>query len=227
VPTSLSSSPVGGATAAPKPFFRGWIHLAAVPVAVIGAVVLVMDADRSTASRLTALVFGACMVGLYGASSLYHVPPWSVRTRRILSRVDGAMIQLMIAGTFTPIAFHALEGGWRSWSLTVAWVVAIVGAVIAASPLEAPRWVGTTGYIAVGWLTVVPFVKIITALPWEGSGLIALGGVLYTLGALVYARRWPDPFPRWFGFHEIFHLFVVAASVAHYLAIWQYVLPNG
>lgn len=216
-----------GATAAPKPFFRGWIHLAAVPLAVIGAVVLVTDADLSTASRLTALVFGVSMVGLYGASSLYHVPPWSVRARRVLSRVDGAMIQLMIAGTFTPVAFHALEGGWRSWSLTVAWVVTIVGATIAASPLEAPRWVGTTGYIAVGWLTVVPFVKIITALPWEGSGLIALGGVLYTLGALVYAKRWPDPFPRWFGFHEIFHLFVVAASVAHYLAIWQYVLPTG
>lgn len=225
MPAPLPAGPAG-ATAAPKPRLRGWIHLAAVPVAVLGAIVLVADADRSVPSRLSALVFGASLVGLYATSSLYHVPPWGVRVRRILSRCDGAMIQLTIAGTFTPIAFHALEGGWRSWSLTVAWVVAVVGATIAASPLEAPRWVGTTGYIAVGWLTVVPFTKIITALPWEGSGLILLGGVLYTIGALVYAKRWPDPFPHWFGFHEIFHLFVVAASVAHYLAVWRYVLPG-
>lgn len=216
-----------GAPASSKPLLRGWLHAAAAPIALVGAVVLWRTATLVGVPPLPVLVFGACMVGLYVVSSLYHVPPWPERVRRVLSRCDGAMIQLMMAGTFTPVAFHALSGHWRAWSLAVAWVVAITGAVIAASPLEAPRWLGTIGYIAVGWLGVVPFVRIIDALPWQGSSLIALGGMLYTVGALVYAFRWPNPFPRWFGFHEIFHAFVVAASTAHYLAIWRYVLPTG
>ena len=137
------------------------------------------------------------------------------------------MIQLFIAGTFTPIAFHSLSGGWRTWSLVVAWAVALVGAGIAASPLKAPRWVGTAGYVAVGWLTIVPFTQIISAMPWEGTGLIMLGGLLYTIGGVVYAKRWPDPLPRWFGFHEVFHLLVIAASICHYLAIWRYVIPSA
>ncbi|MDP8970544.1 MAG: hemolysin III family protein, partial [Actinomycetota bacterium] len=152
---------------------------------------------------------------------------WSARVRGLLARCDGAMIQLFIAATFTPIAFHALDGGWRTWSLALAWLVAATGAVIAASPLQMHRWVGTSGYIAVGWLCVVPFVKIVTALPWQGAGLIVLGGVLYTVGAVIYANRRPDPLPSWFGYHEVFHLFVIAGSTAHYLAIWRYVLPLG
>jgi hemolysin III len=137
------------------------------------------------------------------------------------------MIQIMIAGTFTPVAFHALSGAWRVTSITVAWLVAIVGAIIALSPLEAPRWLGTTGAVAAGWLLVVPLMKIMTALPWQGVGLIILGGVLYTVGAVIYGLRKPNPIPGWFGFHEVFHVLVVAASTAHYLAIWRYVIPTG
>lgn len=208
-----------------KPLLRGWLHLLAVPVAAGGAVVLVLDADRSAGGRVSVLVFGLCLVGLYATSSLYHVGTWSARMRGVLSRCDGAMIQLFIAGTFTPVAYHALSGPWRVWSLVVAWSIALVGAVIAASALPTPRWLGTAGYIAAGWATVVPFTQIISALPWEGSGLIVLGGVLYTVGAVVFALRRPDPWPRWFGYHEIFHVFVVAASTVHYVAVWQYVLP--
>lgn len=208
-----------------KPVLRGWLHLLTVPVAVVGAVVLVADADRSAGGRASALVFGLSLVGLYATSSLYHVGRWSARMRGVLSRCDGAMIQFLIAGTFTPIAYHALSGPWRLWSLVVAWTIALVGAAIAASALPTPRWLGTAGYIAAGWVTVVPFTKIAAALPWEGSGLIVLGGVLYTIGAVVFARRRPDPSPRWFGYHEIFHVFVVAASAVHYVAVWQYVLP--
>ena len=214
------------ATTSPaRPLLRGWLHAAMVPVALVGGWLAVSSAAGGGARRTSVLVFGICLVGLYTTSSLYHVPRWSSRARYILSRCDVAMIQLFIAGTFTPVAFHALSGAWRTWSLSAAWTIAIAGSGIAVSPIKAPRWVATTGFIAVGWLAVVPLVKMMNALPWEGIGLIALGGLLYTLGAIVYAKRWPDPFPRWFGFHEVFHLLVVAASTAHFLAIWRYVLP--
>ena len=202
---------------------RGWLHGAMTPLALAG-VWMLWSATPRMPGRVSVAVFGVCLVGLYTTSAVYHLGPWSMRARRILSRCDGAMIQLFIAGTFTPIAFHALHGPWRVWSLVVAWAVALVGATVAASPIEAPRWLGTLGYVAVGWLSVVPFVKIISALPWEGSSLIALGGLLYTVGAVIYARRRPDPFPEWFGYHEVFHLLVIAGSTAHYLAIWRYVL---
>jgi hemolysin III len=196
-----------------------------VPVALAGGWLVVAQSAPEGAKRASAVVFGVCLVGLYLTSSLYHVPRWGARARYILSRCDVAMIQLFIAGTFTPVAFHALSGAWRTWSLVVAWTLAVAGAGIAASPIRAPRWLSTLGFIGIGWLSVVPLVKMMSALPREGLGLLALGGLLYTLGAVVYAKRWPDPVPRWFGFHEIFHLLVVAASTAHFLAIWQYVLP--
>jgi hemolysin III len=214
-PTSLS-----------RPLLRGWLHALMAPVAMLGAYVLLTSVTGDQGTRLSVGVFALTFIGLYTISALYHVPRWSPRVRYILSRCDVAMIQLFIAGTFTPIAFHSLDGGWRVWSLVVAWVIAIVGAIIAASPLRAPRWVGTAGYVAIGWLAVVPLTRVITALPWEGSGLIILGGLLYTLGGVIYAKRWPDPLPRWFGFHEVFHLMVIAASICHYLAIWRYVLPG-
>lgn len=213
-------------TAITRPRLRGWLHALMAPFAILGAYVLWQSVTGGLAARLTVGVFGLTFIGMFTVSALYHVPRWSARTRYILSRCDVAMIQLFIAGTFTPIAFHSLQGGWRTWSLLGAWAIAIGGAIVAASPLKAPRWVGTAGYIAVGWLAVVPLTQIINALPWEGIGLIVLGGLLYTLGALVYAKRWPDPLPRWFGFHEVFHLMVVAASICHYLAIWRYVLPG-
>lgn len=220
----MSPARQADATAA-RPFLRGWLHAAMVPLAVAGGWLVVESTPAGGATRASVAVFGVCLVGLYVTSSLYHVPRWSTRARYILSRLDVAMIQLFIAGTFTPVAFHALQGAWRTWSLVIAWTLAIAGAGVAVSPVHAPRWLSTLGFIAVGWLSVVPLVKMVTALPLEGLGLIALGGILYTLGAVVYAKRWPDPFPRWFGYHEVFHLFVVAASTAHFVAIWQYVLP--
>jgi hemolysin III len=219
--------PTMSSTAVPhaRPLLRGWLHAFMTPIAALGAYVLWQSMTGDPSTRWSVGVFGVTFIGLFAISSLYHVPRWSARARYILSRCDVAMIQLFIAGTFTPIAFHLLDGGWRRWSLVVAWAIALIGAGVAASPLKAPRWAGTAGYLAVGWLAVVPLTQIITALPWEGMGLIALGGLLYTVGGVVYAKRWPDPLPRWFGFHEVFHLLVIAASICHYLAIWRYVLP--
>lgn len=208
-----------------RPMLRGWSHAAAAPVAMLGTIVLWRSA-ATTSARVTATIFGACLAGLYVASSIYHVPSWSARMREILGRIDATMIVLTIVGTFTPVAYHALDGGWRTASLTVAWVVAVIAIGIIVSPIKVPRWVHAVSALAIGWLAVVPFTQIAGTLPAAGSGLILLGGVLYTLGALAYITRWPDPAPRWFGYHEIFHLFVIAASVVHWLAIWRYVLPT-
>ncbi|HEY8338627.1 MAG TPA: hemolysin III family protein, partial [Egibacteraceae bacterium] len=210
VPSGPALRVPGRGRADGRPWLRGVVHAGMVPVTLAGMWALLRAAsEHGTAGRVTAGLFGALLVGLYTVSSLYHVPPWPARVRAVLARLDGAMIQLFIAGSFTPVAFFTLDGGWRTWSLVGAWVIGITGAVIAASSLQAPRWLGTLGYIAVGWLTVVPFTRAVAALPWQGSSLIVLGGVLYTLGAIVYVRRWPDPLPTWFGYHEIFHLFVV------------------
>jgi hemolysin III len=207
-----------------RPRLRGWLHLGMVPLVLAGTVVLLASTSTGAAGKASIAVFGGCLLGLYGTSGMYHTWRWPAKVRTVLGRVDTAMIVLLIAGTFTPIAFHTLDGAWRVWSLVVAWLVAVVGATLAASPLKAPRWLGTVGYIAFGWLGVVPLIKIGQALPLAGSGLIALGGILYTLGGVVYARRRPDPWPRWFGFHEVFHLLVIAGTICHYLAIWGYVL---
>lgn len=221
------TQPPRGARPDGRPLLRGWSHALALPVALLGTWLLLGSVSGGWSARLSVLAFCVTMVGLYSVSSIYHLGRWSDRGRAILARCDGAMILLFIVGTFTPVAFHTLDGTWRTWSLLVAWVIGIVGAGIAISPLEAPRWVGTLGYIAVGWLTVVPLTRVLAALPWEGLGLIALGGVLYTVGAIVYVRKRPDPFPAWFGYHEVWHVFVIAATTAHYLAIWRYVLPGA
>lgn len=205
-----------------KPRLRGVTHLAMAPIAAVMAVVLVWNATG--ANRITTGIFGALLVGLYATSGSYHVPRWRGRVRVWWGRADTAMIVLFIAGTFTPIAFHALTGSWRLWSLVIAWVIAVAGAGIAISPITAPRWLRTSGYLAIGWLMVVPMWKIAAALPLAGTALIILGGVLYTIGGVIYAAKKPDPFPEWFGFHEVFHLLVIAASICHYLVIIRYIV---
>jgi hemolysin III len=210
--------------ALPRPRLRGWIHAAMVPLAVVGGFVLWRAASPEFGSRVGVLVFAASLVGLYATSSVYHLRRWPLRVSRVLRRCDVVMIQVFIAGTFTPVAIHALHGAWRTWSLVVAWAIVGVGTVLVLSPLRAPRWLTGVAYLAFGWLGAIPAAKLIGALPWGALGLIALGGLLYSLGALVFVRRWPDPWPRWFGFHEVFHLFVVAGATAHYIAIWRYVV---
>lgn len=214
------------AIAPSRPRMRGWVHAAATPLAAVGAVVLWQaSASKPLPARLSVAVFGLGLVGLFAVSALYHAPTWDERRRWLLSRADVVMIQLFIAASYTPFAVHALEDPWRTGSLVVAWTVAIGGAVLAASPIRGPRWLTAAGYVAFGWLGLVPFARIVHVLPAPGVALTAFGGLLYTLGAIVYARRRPDPWPHRFGFHEVFHVLVVVAGTAHFVAVWRYTLP--
>lgn len=210
-----------------RPRLRGWFHAAATPMAAVAGWLLWRSAGTGAAQRASVLVFAICLVGLFGVSSLYHVPDWDARIRDVLRRFDVAMIVIFMAASFTPIGVHALSGTWRTWSLALGWTIAIVGAVVAASPLRGPRWLTAAAYVAFGALGVIPMTRMIEALSWQGTGLLVLGGVFYIVGAVIYARRSPDPWPRWFGYHEIFHLLVLAGGTAHYLAVWRYVIPLG
>lgn len=206
------------------PRMRGWVHGAVAPVAVVVAVLL-WGAASPGPSRVSTVVFGVALIGLYSISALYHMGRWSVRGRRWLGRMDGAMIQLFIAATFTPVAVHALDGAWRTTSLVIAWTIALVGAGVAMSPTTPPAWLSVAAYITFGLLGVIPLVRIAGALDPAGTTLIGLGGAIYIVGGLVYARRRPEPWPAWFGFHEVFHVMVVLATAVHVIAIWRYVLP--
>lgn len=214
-------------TTAVRPRLRGWSHAVATPLAAAAGVMLWRSAGGGVAQRVSVMVFAVCLVGLFGVSSLYHVPNWDARVRDLLRRFDVAMIVIFMAASFTPIGVHALSGTWRTWSIVLAWVIAIVGAAVAASPLRGPRWLTAAAYVALGSLGVIPLTRMMSALPWQGTGLLVLGGLFYIVGAVVYARRSPDPWPLWFGYHEIFHLLVLAGGTAHYVAVWRYVLPLG
>ncbi len=219
--SSLSAAPQSGHG---RPRLRGWLHGAMTPVAVVVAYLLAQRADVG-APRISVIVFGVALVGLYGVSATYHVPRWPGRVRRILGRIDVAMIQLFIAASFVPVAVHVLTDPWRTRSLVAAGVIAVVGAAVAASPLKGPRWLGVTGYVAFGGLLLVPLLRALDQIPTPGTVLIVLSALTYAVGGIVYARRRPNPWPQWFAFHEVFHALVVLGSTVHVVAVWRYVLP--
>ena len=203
---------------------RGWIHAAAAPASLVVAILL-WRAAAPGVPRISVAVFGLGLIGLFSTSGDYHLPPWPAHVRRWLARADVAMIQLFIAASFTPIAVHTLSGAWRTWSLAVAWTIAIVGAGVTASPAKGPRWLTVAAYASFGSLAAIPLFRITEVLPVPGTALILASGLVYILGGIVYARQGPNPWPGWFGFHEVFHVLVVVAGAAHVVAVWRYALP--
>ncbi len=208
-----------------KPHLRGWLHLGMVPVSIAAAVVLVLLAPGPS-ERLAALAFGITAVLLFGTSAVYHRGRWSPRTSALLKRWDHANIFLIIAGTHTPFAVMLLPPGQARTLLWVVWAGAVAGVIFRVFWIGAPRWLYTIVYVALGWVAVfflVPF--------WRTGGplivtLIAAGGLLYTVGAVVYGMKRPNPSPRWFGFHEVFHAFTVAAFGSHWVAALLTVLAS-
>lgn len=200
-------------------------HLIGAVLSVMGLVALVtLAARRGTPWHVVSFsVFGASLVLLYTASTLYHslrVPP---RAAVALRKLDHSMIFVLIAGTYTPFTLLPLRGPW-GWSLLgVAWGVAVLGIVVKLFWLDAPRWLYTTVYVLMGWMVVVALGPLVRAAPLPATIWLGVGGLFYTLGAALYASRWPNPWPGKFGFHEIWHLFVLAGSVAHFAAVLQLV----
>jgi len=194
----------------PKPLLRGVSHEIAAGVALAGLVALVLLAPGPRA-RLAAAVYGGSLVALFSVSALYHRPTWTPRLRLWMRRLDHSAIFLLIAGTFTPLCLLLGDGRARAM-LAVVWVGAGLGILRALLWPRAPRWVATALYLALGWAAVPLVPAMYRALGPGSLALLALGGLLYSAGAVIYATRRPDPFPRVFGYHEIFHALVIAAA---------------
>jgi hemolysin III len=203
----------------------GLTHCIAAALAVLGTVLLIV---RATGPALpwhivTFSIFGGGMILLYTASTLYHWLPVGERGVRVLRRVDHSMIFFYIAATYTPICLIPLRGPW-GWSIFgVIWGLAIGGIVMKIFWITAPRWLSTGIYLAMGWLVLVGVYPLVKAMSPASLVWLVAGGLVYSLGAVIYALKWPNPFPRHFGFHEIFHLFVIGGSACHYVVMYWYV----
>ena len=199
-----------------KPRLRGWLHAGMAPVAVVLGIVLVVLAP-TTSARLAALAFAVSAGLLFGTSAAYHRGRWSPRVDSLLKRLDHSNIFLIIAGSYTPFAL-LLPGDEGRDLLLIVWGGAALGVFFRVAWVHAPRWLYTPVYVLLGWVAVFYLGPLLRHGGAAIVTLIIVGGLLYTLGALVYGIRRPNPSPRWFGFHEVFHALTIAAFVVHYVA---------
>jgi hemolysin III len=219
----------GPASAPPllKPRLRGVSHQWAFVASLALGIALVLSAPAG-AARLASAVYAASVAGLFGTSALYHRLTWSsAAARRWMRRLDHSMIFLLIAGTYTPFAVLALDGTLATVILVTVWTGAAAGIVLKLVWIDAPKGVVALTYVLLGWVAVVAFPSMVDDLGLIATAMVALGGVLYTAGALVYARRRPDPAPGVFGYHEVFHALVIAAAALQYAVVAFYVVPGA
>ena len=208
-----------------KPHLRGWLHAGTAPVALVAGIVLVaLSPTPSTRIGSAAFAFSALLV--FTVSAIYHRGTWSPRTWAFLRRFDHANIFILIAGTYTPYALLFLEGTPRRTLLLVVWGAAIAGVIFRVFWTDAPRWLYTPMYLALGWAAIFFIPAFVAGADRFSSGiaiatlvLVAAGGLLYTVGGVIYGLKRPNPSPRWFGFHEVFHSLTVLAFAAHYVGV--------
>jgi hemolysin III len=201
-----------------KPRLRGWLHAATVPLALVGGIVLVVLSPTAM-TRAGSAIFTASALALFTASATMHRRTWSPRANLWLRRIDHSSIFLLIAGSYTPFTLLLLDGRDRTTLLAVAWGGAALGILFRLFWGNAPRWLYTPIYMALGWAAVFYFPAFFERASAAVITLLLLGGVVYTIGAVVYGFRRPNPSPRWFGFHEVFHSLTVVAFLAHYVGV--------
>lgn len=208
------------------PTLRGVSHQWGFLVAAAAGIALVVFAPAGTA-RVAAAIYVASLCSMLGASALYHRVPWGPRGASIARRLDHSMIFVMIAGTYTPFALLVMDGALADFVLIAAWTGAALGVLFTTVFTHAATWLRSVLYALLGWASLIAAPQIFEHAGIVAVALLALGGLLYTVGALVYVLQRPDPIPGVFGFHEVFHAFVIAAAVTHYVVIAAYALPAG
>jgi hemolysin III len=222
----VADAAIGVAQKLPKPRLRGVSHQWAFFASLVTGAALIVAAEGGR-EVLAASIYAFSLAALLGTSALYHRVTWSDGPRRWMRRLDHTMIFVLIAGTYTPFALLVMEGTLAEVVLIGVWALAVGGAILNLAWWDAPKWFTSLVYISTGWVAVIALPQL-----WEKMGpaavlLLGLGGLLYTVGAIVYATRRPDPSPEVFGYHEIFHVFVIAAAAVQYAVIAIYALPEG
>ena len=210
-----------------KPRMRGVSHQWAFYVSLLTGLLLVVFAPRGTAT-LAAAIYSVSVAALFGTSALYHRINWkTIGARRWMRRLDHSMIFVLIAGTYTPFALVALHGTLATAILIVVWSGALAGVALQLIWADAPRVVSAIVYIALGWVAIAAYPQMVDNVGVTGTALVTVGGLLYSAGAVIYALQRPDPVPKVFGYHEIFHVLVIAAAALHYAVVAFIVLPGA
>ena len=207
-----------------KPRLRGVSHQWAF-FASLGAGVALILAASGTTAVIAMSIYAFSLSAMLGTSALYHRVTWTPEVRQWMRRLDHTMIFVFIAGTYTPFALLVMHGTLANVVLITVWAMAVGGLILNLVWIHAPYWVTSVIYLGTGWVAIVSLPQLWNEIGPVGVGLIALGGVLYSAGAVVYARRKPDPRPQVFGYHEIFHVLVIAAAAVQYVAVAVYALP--
>jgi len=209
-----------------KPRMRGWLHAATLPLSIAAGIVLVA-LSPTTEIKIASAIFGVSASLVFGISAVYHTRTWEPRARGLLKRLDHATIFLLIAGTYTPFTLLLLDGRKATILLSIIWAGALLGVAFRVLWVGAPRWLYVPVYIAMGWAAAFWLGDFAAAAGPAVLTLILVGGGLYSIGALVYGLKRPNPSPRWFGFHEVFHSFTLAAFVVHYVGISLVAYQHG
>jgi hemolysin III len=205
---------------------RGVLHQAAFVIALVLAPLLILGAD-SGRPRTAAAIFAFSVVACFGASALYHRVTWTPRVRLWMRRLDHAGVYLLIAGTYTPVSLLALDGAWRPVVLTIVWTGALAAIVLKFAWVDAPKWLAAAIGLALGWVAVVALPELASHVNAAAVVLLIIGGLAYTAGAVVYARRRPDPAPAVFGYHELFHALTIVGVACQYVAIAFFIVRVG
>jgi len=208
-----------------RPALRGMFHVCGAIAATLGAPLLLLVAN-SPRAYVGGAIFAASLILLYGTSASYHRITWTPLFRAIISRLDHSMVLVLIAGTYTPFCLVVLNNAWGITMLSVIWGIAGAGILMNLAWPASPRWLRVTFYVVLGWLGLISARELAAWFTASPLLLLILGGAVYTLGGIVYVIRKPNPWPRVFGYHEIFHLLVVLGSTLHYSLVAIYVLPS-
>ena len=204
---------------------RGFLHGTAAVAAVVGLFVLLERAWGNAAAAAGALIFGIALLAMFVVSSLYHSVPWGAAWKDRLQRIDHSMIFLLVAGTFTPVAIATVDGVLLAVLLSALWVTALAGIILKVSMPNVKTSLSVTLQLAMGWSALILMPWVLSRLGWEAVLLIALGGLCYTAGTVIFMSKRPRLFPRTFSYHELFHVLVIAGSSLHFLAVLWYAIP--
>jgi len=206
---------------------NGLTHMAAAIAAAVGLVILIYIARDNLIKLVSLSIYGFSLALMFSASTAYHIVDAGPRIMLLLRKLDHSSIYLLIAGTYTPICLHYFTGTWRWAPLALIWSLAVIGIVIKLFIIKAPRWVTAGVYLLMGWLAIGAGRQVLASIPTGVLVLLLVGGLFFTWGAVIYILKKPDPVPGVFGFHEVWHIFVILGAFSHFMIMLAFIAPSG